>query len=84
MVGPEELEFRQVDFWGGRWALFRQDQELIGFENTGLIHSGANVTVHEAARNRADLPLLLTLCWYLLVLYMEDAAAGGAVAVAAT
>ena len=78
VVGPEELEFRQVGFWGGRWALFQQEQELIGFENTGLIHRGANVTVHEAARRRADLPLLLTLCWYLLVLYMEDAAAGGA------
>ena len=83
-VGQDQLEFRSVTFWGNRWALFSsQDQELIAFENTGLIHHGANVTVHEAARSRADLPLLLTFCWYLLVLYMEDASAGGAV-VAAT
>ena len=76
LVGPEQLEFRTVSFWGNRWVLFSsQDQELIAFENTGLIHHGANVTVHESARSRADLPLLLTFYWYLLVLYMEDSSA---------
>ncbi len=84
LAGSEQLEFRSVSFWASRWALFSpQDQELIAFENTGLTHRGASVTIHESARRRADLPLLLTFCWYLLVLYMEDASAGGA-AVAAT
>ena len=73
-VGQEQLEFRSVSFWASRWALFSApDQELIAFENTGLTHHGANVTVHHAARGRADLPLLLTFFWYVLVLYMEDA-----------
>ncbi len=76
VAGSEQLEFRSVNFWASRWTLFAsQDQELIAFENAGLTRHGANVTVREAARNRADLPLLLTFCWYLLVLYMEDAIA---------
>jgi len=71
-VGSERLEFRPISFWGRRYGLFSADQELISFENTGMMHHGANVTVHPPARGRSDLPLMLTLCWYLLVLYMED------------
>lgn len=83
-IGQEQLDFRAVSFWGSRWALFQQEQELIGFENTGMMHHGANVTVHESARSRADLPLLLTFCWYLLVLYMEDASTIAATSAATT
>lgn len=83
-IGSEQLEFRPINFWGTRYALCSGGQELIAFENTGLIHHGANVIVHAAARGRADLPLLLTLCWYLLVLYMEDASSAAAVTVACT
>ena len=78
-IGADELELRSANFWGTRYALAAAGQELLSFENTGTMHHGANVIVHEAARNRADLPLLLTLCWYLLVLYMEDSSSVAAV-----
>lgn len=83
-VGSESFEFRSVGFWGGHWALLAGEQELLAFENTGMLHKGANVTVSDAARGRADVPLLLTLCWYLLVLYMEDSSSAAAVTVACT
>ena len=83
-LGAEQLELRPVNFWGTRFALCSGERELISFENTGLVHRGANVTVSEWARSRADLPLLLTLCWYLLVLYMEDSSAAAAATVACT
>lgn len=81
-IGAETLEFGSKSFWGGTWMVADGGgQELLSCALTGLLHHGVQITPSAAGYGRADLPMLVALCWYLLVLYIEDSvAAGGALA----
>lgn len=73
LPGGERLEFRSANFWSTGWVLSDpQGGELLRFHNKGLLHHGASVDVAVDARDRADIGLLLTLCWYILTLHMQD------------
>lgn len=80
LPGGERLEFRTTNFWATEWALAGASGEtLLRFHNKGLLHHGAAVEVSEAARGRADVGLLLTLCWYVLTLHMQDSSVAASV-----
>lgn len=71
----EKLQFRSESFWGKDWLLTAGAGEpLLRFATRGVMKHGAEVTLEPAGRARADLPLLITFCWYLLLLYLEDMA----------
>jgi hypothetical protein len=80
-VGGSRLRLRSSNFWSTEWVVEdAHNRALLTFHNKGMFKHGAAVTVEEAGRERTDLPLLLTFCWYILVLYMEDASAATATA----
>jgi hypothetical protein len=80
LAGGEALEFRSASFWGHDWILSAPGgHPLLRFSTKGVIKQGSEVHVEPAARGRADLPLLLTFCWYLLLLYQEDMSANSAI-----
>ncbi|HEY3440413.1 MAG TPA: hypothetical protein VGK29_06670 [Paludibaculum sp.] len=73
-IGGQELQIRSANFWASRWLVLQDDAPLIEFGAKGLCKAGAELTISEAARGRADLPLLLCFVWYILLLHMEDSA----------
>ncbi|QOY88652.1 hypothetical protein [Paludibaculum fermentans] len=80
LPGGEVLHMKSTSFWGSQWALMLGDgTALIKFQNQGMLKHGAHVDIEPAARERPDLPLLLTLCWYILALHQQDSAATTAV-----
>ncbi len=80
LPGGEVLQMKSTSFWGSQWALMSAGGDpLIRFHNQGLLKHGAQVEIEPAARERPDLPLLLTLCWYILALHQQDSAATTAV-----
>lgn len=79
--GGENLKFESASMWGKDWVLSASGETpLLRFTTRGLLKSAAEVQVEPAGHSRADLPLLLCLCWYLIELYRLDADAGGAAA----
>jgi hypothetical protein len=53
-----------------------QDGSLLRFHSRGFFHFSANVDIDRAAARLPELPLLITLGWYLIVMLQQDAAAG--------
>lgn len=80
LAGGEKLLFRSESFWGKDWLLSTESgQPLLRFATRGVMKHGAEVIVEPACRSRADLPLLITFCWYLLLLYIEDMSAAAVI-----
>jgi hypothetical protein len=76
----EDLYFHASNFWSTEWRLERTSGAvLLELHTRGVLHQSAEVRVRAAGHEREDLPLLVTLCWYVLLLYMADSA-GAAVA----
>ena len=74
LASGEKLLFRSESFWGSDWILTDgAGQPLLRFVTRGVFKHGAEVTAEPAGRARPDMPLLATFCWYLLLLYLEDA-----------
>jgi len=72
----EVFELKSVNFWSSEWALLAASgEELIRFHNKGMLKSGANVDIGPSLSNRTDAGLLLSFCWYILLLHMMDTAA---------
>ena len=75
-IGGEVLELKVGNFWGTQWVVLdSQGAEIMRLKNQGVLHHGATVEVSEKARSRADMALLLTMVWYILLLHMQDTAA---------
>lgn len=76
LAGGEKLQFRSESFWGSDWVLSDgAGQALMLFHTHGVIKHNARVSLEPAGRGRPDVALLVTFCWYLLLLYQEDMAA---------
>jgi hypothetical protein len=76
LAGGEALEFKATNFWASEWVLFdAQRREVLRFHNKGVLHHGASVEPGAGAAGRTDVGVLAALCWYILVLYMEDSSA---------
>jgi hypothetical protein len=81
----EYVRWAAGNFWQSQWAWLDADgAPLVSFHNRQhLLKSGARVDLAPSAASRPDLPLLVTLGWYLLVLHAQDVAATTAVTAAA-
>lgn len=53
-----------------------KDETLLNFHSRGFFHFSANVDIAPEAAELVELPLLITLGWYLIVMMQQDAAAG--------
>jgi hypothetical protein len=77
LPGGQPLRFEATSLLGKEWYLTGAEGEpLLRFITRGVMKHGAEVRIEPAGRARADLPLLLCLCWYLIELYRLDAEAG--------
>jgi hypothetical protein len=80
-----QLRFAAANFWHSQWDwLDPQNQPLVHFKShQGLLKVEGQVSIETAAIKSPDLPLLVVLGWYLLVLFARDAAASSAGSTAA-
>ncbi len=84
--------WRTANFWATRYVLARPDgQVLISYQNgldenqlKDLFKNQSRVEIDPAAGGLAELPLLVCMGWYLIILHAEDSAAATAAATAAT
>ena len=66
------------NFWHTRYQIKTDgDSPLVTFQREGALHLSASVEIHDAARKLPELPWLVMLGWYLMVMQQMDAAAGG-------
>lgn len=64
-----------ASFWHSEWQWQEQDRILVNFKRpAGLLKSDCVVDVPPDGRRLPDLALLVTLGWYLMVLYAQDMA----------
>jgi len=70
------LKLRSANLWQSEWVWLDKDQPVVRFKGRhGIVKASGSVEVHTGAGGRADLPLLVLLGWYLILLYADDAAA---------
>lgn len=78
-----QFEWQSTNFWSTEWCFSDAAENRLlqfkpGAEKPGLkevMKTQAQVEIAPRAFNLPELPLLLVLGWYLLVLYQDDAAA---------
>jgi hypothetical protein len=72
-----QLRFGAANFWHTQWDWqTSQGKSLVHFKSQhGFLKSGAQVEIEPDEATNPDLPLLVVLGWYLLVLFARDAAA---------
>ena len=78
LVFPDGRTFRlgSANLWQTQWVWHDNDQSLIRFKGRhGLIKAKGAVEIAPEAAKLLDLPLLVLLGWYLILLYAEDSAA---------
>lgn len=72
-----------TNFWDTKYNFNTQSGEpLVEFKTGGMIHLSAEVEIHPPAASLPELPLMLTLGWYLAV-QMKNDSTGAAAAAAA-
>lgn len=70
------LRLSSANFWQSEWVWQEKEQPLIRFKGRhGLIKANGAVEIPPEAVRLPDLPLLVLLGWYLILLYADDAAA---------
>ncbi len=76
LPGGERLQLRASNFWNSEWMLEQENGgEIMRLHTRGVMHQGASVELAELGRSREDVPLLAAIGWYILLLYISDAAA---------
>jgi hypothetical protein len=79
------VRLSSANFWQSEWVWQEKDQPVIRFKGRhGIVKAKGAVEILAGAAGRPDLPLLILLGWYLILLHAEDAAvASSAASVAA-
>jgi len=73
------------NFWHSEWQWRRADEQLVAFRpRSGALKTEGSVVVAPAAVQLAELPLLVLLGWYLILLEARDVAVAGASATVAS
>jgi hypothetical protein len=72
-----QLRFSASSFWRPQWDWTDGDQPLVHFERRGMFKLESHVQIEKAVAASPDVPLLVVLGWYLLVLAALDAESGG-------
>jgi hypothetical protein len=92
-TGGGQLEFQQgrtlrlssANLWQSEWLWQENNRPLIRFKGRhGIVKAHGAVEIDPSAADDPDLALLVTLGWYLILLYAQDMAATSAATVAAT
>jgi hypothetical protein len=64
------------NFWNSKWQVDdEKGRQLLRFEYGGVFKKKAHVKISAEARALDELPLLVALSWYLVVMLSEDSAA---------
>jgi len=70
------LKLASANFWQSEWVRLDKDQPVVRFKGRhGIVKAKGAVEVQAGAGERPDLPLLILLGWYLILLHADDAAA---------
>lgn len=65
-----------ANLWQTEWAWQDKDQPLIRFKGRhGIVKAKGAAEIEPAAASSPDMPLLVLLGWYLILLHAEDSAA---------
>lgn len=81
------LRFGAANFWHSQWdwSDVASQAALVHFKShAGLMKREGQVDIETEALTDPELPLLVVLGWYLLILFARDSAAAGTAAVVAT
>jgi len=72
-----QLRWRCTNFWGSHWAFVHADNRpsILFRHHEGILKASAELEIDPADTSLPDLPLLVVLGWYLIILSAEDAAA---------
>jgi hypothetical protein len=72
----KQLRFGAANFWHSQWDwIDAQNQPLVHFKShQGLLKVEGEVAIEPGAIKSPEMPLLVVLGWYLLVLFARDAA----------
>jgi hypothetical protein len=69
-----------TNWWNTKWQVEDESgRVLLRFDYGGVFRLHADVEIPPASRDLPELPLLLTLSWYLVVMHARDAAATAAI-----
>lgn len=76
--GERRLRWHRDDFWGRRWEFADEhDHPLVAFiRRPSFLRSTTAVEPSESGRRLAELPLLVTLGFHLLIMMQRQAQAG--------
>jgi hypothetical protein len=82
LTAGRRYQWRNINFWHSDWAFLDEAGELVvQFKpEPAFFQQAAAVRIEASALSNPDLPLLVTLGWYLMVLISDDTAAPFAVA----
>ena len=70
----------KFNFWNTQFYITTEDgQNLVSFTNIrGMFHYACDVEIHSLARGLIELPWLVPLGWYLIMMQFRDTAAAAA------
>ena len=82
-ISGKRFHWVSTNFWGTEWGFADRQEELLfvmkpGAEKpklSGLLKTQAVVEIRPPGHRLAELPMLLSLGWYLMVLHQEDTTA---------
>ncbi len=80
LAGGEGLSFGAANFWASEWVLSDgEGRALLRMHNRGVLHHGAVLEFTPEGRQRQDAAMLAGLCWYVIVLHIEDSTVAASV-----
>jgi hypothetical protein len=80
----QTLQLVAANFWQSEWVWNQGKTRLMRFTGQqGLIKAKGAVAIQPEATKLKELPLLVLLGWYLILLFSDDAAAAGSAGVVA-
>lgn len=79
-VGGSRFHWKATNFWRTEWGFANEQEELLFLLKPGvekpklsdLLKTQAVVEIQPGGHHLAELPLLLMLGWYLMILHQED------------
>ena len=80
--GGKPIDLSPANLWQTQWAWKEGESTPVIFKSRhGLMKSGAEVEIADDGNKRPDLPLLVLLGYYLILIYAQDVAAASATSV---
>ena len=81
LAGGNPVKLASANFWQSEWVWLDKDQPVVRFKGRhGLVKAKGAVDIPPEAARRPDLPLLVLLGWYLILLHADDAAVASSAA----